>query len=567
MRTLIRVLTATLVGALPVLVLAAGIQAQGKALPRQAQATRAFEQLTERMQKLKVTLQATDPEKAKVIGLGSRFIQERALAAKMKDIEGLLKAESWDDAIDSCKTVIKDLNTLIDLLLKGDTRIEDILKEIERLEKFKQRVEDLIKDQRAEKAESARAEALQEQLKKLEKAKKDLENLIQDQKDLRDEANNSGLSAEPKKAEDMAKAEENLKGRAEKLADDLEDIAKESQELKDGAGKPGDGKPGDTKEPGDGKPGDGEPGDGGGGSGGTEPPPMPASSGAAKGAAQDMGAAQSKLSDNHPESSIEDMDKAIKKLEKAIKEIEDEIKKLNRELLKLPFEDLAKKQEATKVDTDRLAEDMEKSEADPGANQGQPTPGKQPVQQAVPKQKSAAGSLKEYKPSKAKQDQQDAEDKLEEAKKALEDALAQLRQQLQDEVLRSLEERFGAMLEKQKKISAKTRLIDMQKKEALTANGVSSALASRTAKQADGEFELAGEAHASLKLLEEDGTTAVFPDFVAELRDDLKKVGRRLQKNKTGKASQSMQTEIEEMLKMLIDSLRQQIEQGNGGEP
>ena len=159
------------------------------------------------------------------------------------------------------------------------------------------------------------------------------------------------------------------------------------------------------------------------------------------------------------------------------------------------------------------------------------------------------------------------EDKLEEAKKALEDALAQLRQQLQDEVLRSLEERFGAMLEKQKKISAKTRLIDMQKKEALTANGVSSALASRTAKQADGEFELAGEAHASLKLLEEDGTTAVFPDFVAELRDDLKKVGRRLQKNKTGKASQSMQTEIEEMLKMLIDSLRQQIEQGNGGEP
>lgn len=569
MRALIRILTATLVGALPVLGLSVlglsvqGLQAQGRVVTKQERATRAFEQLTERMQKLKVTLQTTDPEKAKVLGLGSRFIQERALTAKMKDIEGLLQAESWDDAIDSCKTVIKDLNTLIDLLLKGDTRIEDILKEIERLEKFKQRVEDLIKDQRAEKMDSARAEALKEQLKKLEKAKKDLENLIQDQKDLRDEANNSGLSAEPKKAEDMAKQEGNLKGRAEKLADDLEDIAKESKELKDGAG------PGDSKEPGDGKPGDGKPGEGeGSGSGGTESPPMPASSGAAKGAAQDMGAAQNKLSDNHPESSIEDMDKAIKKLEKAIKEIEEEIEKMKRELLKLPFEELAKKQEATKVDTDRLAEDMEKSEDDPGAGQGQPTPGKQPVQQAVPKQKSAAGSLKEYKPSKAKQDQQDAEDKLEEAKKALEDALAQLRQQLQDEVLRSLEERFGAMLEKQKKISAKTRLIDMQKKEALTVNGgVSSALASRTAKQADGEFELAGEAHASLKLLEEDGTTAVFPDFVAELRDDLKKVGRRLQKHKTGKASQAMQKEIEEMLKMLIDSLRQQIEQGNGGQP
>ena len=46
----------------------------------------------------------------------------------MKEIEELLGEESWDDAIEKCQKVIKDLNTLINLLLKGDTRIEDILK-------------------------------------------------------------------------------------------------------------------------------------------------------------------------------------------------------------------------------------------------------------------------------------------------------------------------------------------------------------------------------------------------------------------------------------------------------
>ena len=61
----------------------------------------------------------------------------------------------------------------------------------------------------------------------------------------------------------------------------------------------------------------------------------------------------------------------------------------------------------------------------------------------------------------------------------------------------------------------------------------------------------------------------MFPDFVIEVREDLKKVGKRLTIQNTGKATQSMQREIEDMLEMLIDALRQQIEQNesNGGEP
>ena len=548
------IVTLTLIGSLTLL---GTLPAQVKVLTKQEQATRAFESLTGRMQKLRVTLKSTDPEKAKIIGLGAKFIEETALTSAMKDIETLLAEESWDDAIEKCQRVIKDLNTLINLLLKGDTRIEDILKEIQRLEKFKDKVEDLIEQEKAEKDDSARAEALEHHLKNLEKAKRDLDDLIKDQKDLRGEANKSGLATDPDKATEMSNKESGLKDRAEKVSEDLKEIEQETRDLDADAKEPGDGKPGDGK-PGDGKPGDGKPGKAG------------KSSKAASGASQDMGKAAGKLQDNKPESSLEDMDKAIEKLEAAKKEIEDKIEEAKRELLKLPFEQLNRKQEQTKIETDKLAEEMEKSESEPGEGQGKPTPGKQNVQQSVPKMKSAAGSLKEYKPGKAKQDQQDAQDKLEEAKKKLEDALAQLRQQLQDEVLRSLEERFGAMLARQKKISASTRLIHAQKKESLTANGgISSALKKRTGLQSTGEFELASEAHGSLKLLEEDGTTAVFPDFVIEVRDDLKTVGKRLTGDKTGKATQAMQKEIEDMLEMLIDALRQQIEQNesNGGEP
>ena len=96
-----------------------------------------------------------------------------------------------------------------------------------------------------------------------------------------------------------------------------------------------------------------------------------------------MGKAQNKLQDNRPESSLEDIDKALEKLEKAKKDLEDEIEAAKRELLNLPFEQLGKKQEQTKIETDRLAEDMEKSEGENQANQGQPTPGKKNVQQAV----------------------------------------------------------------------------------------------------------------------------------------------------------------------------------------
>ncbi len=550
-------------------VLAAGLVAQpDPVVGKQEQDKLAFSKLTDRMQKLQVTLAATDPDKARLLGYANKFIEVKGINQRMADIKELLKNKSWDDALENCRRVVKDLDKLIEILLKGDSRIEDLLKEIQRLEAFKKRVEDLIKDQGEEKDDAARSEALAKHLKNIEKAKAKIDDLIQEQKDVRKQTNDKAFSASAKDNEAMANQEGKLQSKTEDLAKELEGLENDAKDLAAGEGEGGEGKPGEGK-PGEGKPGEGKPGEGEGGQGGQGG--ESSSSSAAQAAAGAMGAAQSKLQDQQPEGSLEDMDKAIDKLEDAKKDLDKMAEEARRKLQSLPFEQQAKNQDQTRIDTDRLAQDMEKSEqeGDGGAEGSKPTPGKDNVQQAVPKQKSAAGQLKEHKPGKAKQDQQDAKEDLEEAKRKLEEALAQLRQELQDEVLRSLEERFGAMLAKQKAITIKTKRVERLRKQALTADGgLPSTLKERCGQLATGEFELAADAGSALKLLEEEGTTAVFPDLVAELRDDLRRVGRKLQRFQTGISTKSAQKEIEETLKMLIEALRQAIEdKDQEGEP
>jgi hypothetical protein len=235
-----------------------------------------------------------------------------------------------------------------------------------------------------------------------------------------------------------------------------------------------------------------------------------------------------------------------------------------RELLKLPFEQQTKKQDQTQHATDTLSKDMEKSEQDGENGESKAAPGKKRVQQAVPKQRAAAGQLKEYKP--AKQKQQDAKDDLDAAKKELDDALAQLRQQLQDEVLRALEERFTAMLARQRELSAQTKSLDTTRGNVLTANGqLPAAIVEKLTALSTSEGELESEASDALKLLEEDATTAVFPPMVEQLRDDLAAVSKQLAAQQSDAPVQQAQRDVEDLLELLINALRKTVELKAGG--
>ncbi|MCU0862706.1 MAG: hypothetical protein MUC36_02845 [Planctomycetes bacterium] len=533
------------------------------AVGKQDLARAKFQELTERMQKLMGVLQGTEPEGSKILSLGLRFAQEKKLQSRLDAAGNLLQQERWDEALVGMNEVKADLGKLLELLQNRDADLRKLLEEIERLAGLRDRVEALAKEQGQEKDDSARAEALKDHLADIEAKKAAIDALLAEQKQVREQTNQLGTQAAAEAAKPLADKEGKLQEDTEKLAKALEATERKDAELKkDGEAREAkaardakegkDGKPSDPKDSKPSDPKEGKPSEG-------------QCSGSAQKASQSMSEAQKQLGDKKPESSLKDQDHAIEALKQAQQELEKMADEAKRELLKLPFEQQAKKQEQTQHATDTLAKDMEKSDAQQDEN-GEPkqTPGKKRVQQAVPKQKAAAGQLKEYKP--AKQKQQDAKEDLEAAQKELEEAIAQLRQQLQDEVLRALEERFTAMLARQRELSAQTKTLHGTRNNVLTSSGdLPAALVARIGELATGEDELRGEASDAHKLIEEDGTTATFGPITEQLRDDLAALVARMRTHETGEPVQSAQREIEDMLTMLINALRKTIEMKEGG--
>ncbi len=512
-----------------------------------------FKELTERMQKLMAALQKTEPEDSKLIGAGLRFVQEKKLHAQLEKAESMLRQERWEEGLVVMNDLRKDLGTLLDLLQNRNDEMRELMEKIDQLERFKDRVGDLLKEQAEEKEASALTERLQEHLKDIEAKKQAAQALLEQQKQLREQTNQLGIEAAAGATKPLEKKEGDLAADAKKLAQDLAELEKKDAQLKADA-KAGEPKAGEPKagEPKAGEPKAGEPKAGG------------SCSGSAGKASQSMGQAQQKLGDNKPEPALKDQDQAIEQLKKTVEELDAMAEEAQRELLKLPFEQQAKRQEQTQHATDTLSKDMEQAEQSEENSEGKPTPGRKRVQQAVPKQRAAAGQLKEYKP--AKQEQQDAKENLEQAQKELEEALAQLRQQLQDEVLRALEERFTAMLARQRELTTQTATLDATRSNMLTADGrTPAAIVAKIAELTGGETDLESETVDALKLLEEDGTTSVFPPMVEQLRDELHGVADRLRKEETGAGTNAAQKDVEDLLELLINSLRKTIERKEGG--
>jgi len=515
------------------------------AVSKQDLARNKFKDLTERMQKLMAVLQKSEPQDSQLLAAGLQFAQEKKMQQRLDQASSLLQQELWDNALAVMVDVRKDLGTLYDLLQNRNVDLRKLLEQIAKLQAFRDRVDQLSKEQGEEKDASARTEALQKHLADVEAQKQRAEALLEQQKQLREATNDLGVQSAADATKPLATKEGGLQQDTEKLAKDLEALEKKNEELAL-ENKPAAGTPSEPGQPGAGKPGGGS------------------CSGSAGKAAGSMGQAQKQLGDNKPEPSLKDQDQAIEQLKKTVAELESMAEEARRELLKLPFEQQQKKQDQTQHATDTLSKDMEKSEQDGENGEGKPSPGKKRVQQAVPKQRAAAGQLKEYKP--AKQKQQDAKDDLDAAKKELDDALAQLRQQLQDEVLRALEGRFTAMLAKQRELSIQTKTLDKTRENLMAASdSLPAALTEKIGVVATGEGDLEVEASDALKLLEEDATTAVFPPMVEQLRDDLHGVAKQCRAQETGEPVQVAQREVEDLLELLINALRRTIEQKEGG--
>ena len=97
---------------------------------------------------------------------------------------------------------------------------------------------------------------------------------------------------------------------------------------------------------------------------------------------------------------------------------------------------------------------------------------------------------------------------------------------------------------------------------------VPESIRNRSEKIGEGESTLANEAMSALRLLKEEGSSAVFPEIVADLVEDLNSVAVYLENAETGDETQETQATIEETLAALIEALTDEIESKDGdGEP
>ncbi len=539
-----RLFAATLAFWLAAFVPCAGAQGQDPpSVAQQQQSAEArFRELTESMQRLHGYLaKVGNQDDIKILRAGMTLAQEKRIQDAMSQIRALLDQQKWDAALERMQSVRADLVQLLEVLQNRNLDLQQLLAKLEQLKGYRNDVDQLVKEQQSEKDASARTEQLQQRMESIQQAKAAADQLLAEQQALKKDTNALGMQAAAEATKPLADKEAQLESKANELAKKLDQIEKDAAEAKpsEQPAKPNEPQPSEPK--------------------------SPQASSNARSAAGAMQRAQQQLDQQKPEPSLKDQDQAIESLQRTQKELERMAEETRRELDKLPFDEQAKKQDDTKKATDTLAQKMEKAEQEQQSEDGEPVPGRKSVQQAVPKQKAAAGQLKEYKP--AKQKQQDAKEDLERAREELDEAINQLRQQLQDEVLRALEERFTAMLAKQRELTAQAKTLDKTRQKTLTADGgIPASLKERIEAMGTGEQDLEVEASDALKLIEEEGTTAVFPEIVSELKSQLAKTAKLCRALETGSALQEKQAEVEDTLTLLINALRKTIENRENGQ-
>lgn len=218
-------------------------------------------------------------------------------------------------------------------------------------------------------------------------------------------------------------------------------------------------------------------------------------------------------------------------------------------------------QDETKSQADKLAEEMKaRAEAD-----GAAAPGGQSLSEAASEMGQASKCLGGGQAGGANAHQNKALQELDKTRRELQEAVDQAQAQAQAEALVRIEERLRAVLAAQRRINAETADADRQcgddehdRAGQITCNQ----LADRQGAQGEQVDEV-------LDALREEGSTAVFPAVLAEIRVDMTNVQNLLSDLQTGPLTQSVQKEIAEALDQLVGALQKEMgrrdQTGGGG--
>src|SRR5262249_5634396 len=152
--------------------------------------------------------------------------------------------------------------------------------------------------------------------------------------------------------------------------------------------------------------------------------------------------------------------------------------------------------------------------------------------------------------------QQKAEEELKNARKKLEDLLAQLREEEMERLLGKLEGRCRLMRDMQIEVRDQTvklhetygtKELDAVQKQAL---GQGASI------QSDKEEEIIKEANKALELVQAEGSAVAFAKMFEQVRDDMRIVSANLKRSDVGTNTQLVENQIIDALGDMIEALK-----------
>jgi hypothetical protein len=170
-------------------------------------------------------------------------------------------------------------------------------------------------------------------------------------------------------------------------------------------------------------------------------------------------------------------------------------------------------------------------------------------------QKRAEDELAKKKNHDASAKQNDAIKELEKAKKELEKLLRQMREEELERLLAALQARCEKMLAMQMQVltgteaTHKSILANLDQKPKHENKQESLRLS-------DQEKDIVVEANKAMEMLEAEGSAVAFPEVFQQVREDMKHVQRRLEVTEVGSVTQTIERDIIETLKEMIEALK-----------
>ncbi len=186
----------------------------------------------------------------------------------------------------------------------------------------------------------------------------------------------------------------------------------------------------------------------------------------------------------------------------------------------------------------------------------QQTPGREQLEKASQLMQQALEQLKQQERKNAVDQQEEALEQLHKAIEELEEQLRQLREEEKEMVLAALEARFQRMLAVQTQILDGTLDLSATPKEQWLDN-----LFSRARELSQQQNELAVDCGQTAGLLREDGTSVSILLAVEDIEIDMLSVGERLQDSKVDELTQTLQNDVIEALKELIEATQREMQE------